>query len=42
MRINFLFYLDEFNQKRIRPRVLWGSIGFLGGMALMGIVCVAF
>lgn len=33
MRINFFFYLDEVNQRRVRPRVLWGFYGFLlGGM----------
>ena len=34
MQTSFLFYLDNGNQRRVRPRVLWGFFGFLGGFAL--------
>jgi hypothetical protein len=33
MRVNFLFYLDEVNQRRVRPRVVWGFWGFIAGVA---------
>lgn len=34
MRISFLFYLDEYNRKRVRPRIVWGVGGFLAGIAV--------
>jgi hypothetical protein len=40
MRINFLFYLDEVNQRRLRPRVLWGIYGFLLGIAASIVVAL--
>lgn len=33
MRISFLFYLDDLNIRRVRPRVIWGVGGFLLGTA---------